>query len=210
MKIFLFILLLIPVLKIKGQVFDSLIIKTHPLRDAVAINPNIEIEKIFNKKFSLELDFTYKNRDTEFSGKDFDIWSYKKSNGFRILLGIKRYFVKSKQIPNAWYLLGQLGFRDVYLTNFNKLDRSGEYYRTVNINKKRIETNILFGREFHIYKNLMTEINLGVGIFWEKYQSQLISGSNNDNRYENGFYKTDYFNPNLFINWTIGYLITKK
>jgi hypothetical protein len=192
---------------INGQSLDNLIIKSHPLRDFVALNPNIGLEKILNDRYSIELLFTYRNRDTEFSGKDFDIWSYKKSSGYRIQTSLKRYFVKSKKIPYAWYIAGQIGFSDVNLSNFNELERSGEYLRTVDINKKRIELNALFGKEFHIYKNFLTEINFGIGIIYEKYWIKLISGNNNDNRFQNGQYETDYFSPILCGNWTIGYLI---
>jgi hypothetical protein len=211
MKKIIFVLMIIGhFTKINGQILDSLIVKTHPLRDAVALNPNIGIEKILNDKFSFELLFTYKNRDTEFSGKDFDIWSYKRSSGYRIQSSLKRYFVKSKKIPYSWYILGQLGFSVVNLSNFNEKYRSGEYFRTVNINKKRVEFNVLFGREIHIYKNFLTEFNFGVGIIYEKYWSKLISGNNNDNRFKNGQYESDYLSPILYGNWTIGYLIKRK
>ncbi|NMC99053.1 MAG: DUF3575 domain-containing protein [Bacteroidales bacterium] len=204
------ILIAASVTNLKGQIYDELVIKTNLLKDVVSYNPNIGLEKILTKKYSLEIEFTYKNRDNEYSGKDIDLWSYKKSNGYRIQSSLKRYFTKSKEIPNAWFLMGQLGFRNVHLPEFITYYKSGEYFRTADINKKRIEATLLFGREFHIYKNLLTEINLGVGINWEKYDSKLISGSNADEKYENGLYETEYISPNFFINWTIGYLLISK
>ena len=208
-KICLYILILISASKIRGQIFNSILIKTHPLRDVIALNPNIDIEKILNKKFSLELEATYKNRDNQDADAKNNpfIWNYNKCTGFRILTGIKNYIIQTKYIPYSWYLLGQIGYRDINLTDYTEIDKE-PWGSLVNINKQIFEINVLFGKQFHIYNNLSSEINFGSGIFWENYQSKLIGGFNTNDKWgKNGLYKENDFNPNFFINWTIGYLI---
>jgi len=199
-----------PLITVTGQFLDSLIIKTHPLRDLVAFNPNIGFEKIINKKYSFEIELTYKARDNESSGKGFDMWNYKKSSGGRVLIGMRRYFIKSKKVTNAWYLSGQIGYRDIYLTNFRKIDIAGSYLRTVNINKKDYEINLLIGREFPVFKNILTEINFGVGLCSEKYREKYLEGNMAGHDFNNGYFNTSGIGPIFYVNWAIGYVLIKS
>lgn len=205
-KISLIIPFLLTVLTVNGQFMDSLIIKTHPLRDIVAQNPNIGFEKIINSKYSAEFEITYKNRDTESSGKEFDVWSYKSSTGGRVLFGLKRYLVNNKTIPNAWYFCSQLGYRYIYLSDFKKVELSGEYSRTVDITKQDFEFNILFGREFTLFKHFVSEFNIGIGLMDEIREEVFIEGTP-DYKFGNGVYRKNYYGAIPYFNWSIGYLL---
>jgi len=186
----------------KSQIWDSLIIKTHPLRDIVTFNPNIAFEKMLGKKISVEIEFTYKNKDDEWGGKGI-MDGYKKCFGYRTSVGLKKYFTKFKTIPTSWYVLGQIEYRNIYLPNFI-FDKNGQQ-TFENINKYIFNVNVLFGKGFLISEHIFSEINFGVGIYSENWQAKYLSGSSID--FVNGDRNIKEFNPDFFINWDIGYLI---
>ncbi len=190
----------------KSQIWDSLIIKTHPLRDIVAQNPNIGFEKILSKKMSIELEFTYKNREVEYGSSPVKTNpSTVKSNGYRVIIGVKEYFTEHKQIPKAWYSSFQIGYRNINVPNFNEYPN-----KIINIYKHDYDINALLGKGFLIFKHFFSEINFGVGLSYKDGHAKYLNGSNADEFYHNFLDGRGELLPSLYINWTIGYLISKK
>jgi hypothetical protein len=203
-KYILLLIMLYPIFA-KSQFWDSLIIKTHPMRDFFALNPNIGFEKILSKKISVEFEFTYKNRDVEYVDEYVKTrGTSEKSNGYRIIIGVKEYFTEHKQIPKAWYSSFQIGYRNICAPNINAY--GGE---SINILKKTYDINLLLGKGFVIFKHIFLEINLGPGISYKYWNVKNINGSNvNGDAYNP--YNIKGWEPTFYINWTIGYLISKK
>jgi hypothetical protein len=188
-----------------SQIWDSLIIKTHPLRDGIAQNPNICFEKILNKKMSIEMEFTYKTQQAlALSGEGYLYVSpqqYYSCNGYKILISTKRYFIKSKKIPKAWYLSGQFGYSSIDLPNLTYW-HSGYTYKE-HRKMELFDFNFLCGKGFIIFRHISSEINFGPGLSYEIDNIQSF-----DNMGRNGsFYG---WGANFYFNWTIGYMITKK
>lgn len=203
-KIICFLIILFCPFIANCQIWDSLIIKTHPLRDGIALNPNICFEKILNKKMSIEIEFTYKTRQAlALSGEGYLYVSpqqYYSCNGYKILISTKRYFIKSKKIPKAWYLSGQFGNSSIDLPNLAYW-HSGYSYKE-HWKMELFDFNLLYGKGF-IFSHFSSEINFGPGLSYEKDNIHSF-----DNTGRNGnFYE---WKANFYINWTIGYIITKK
>jgi hypothetical protein len=187
-----------------SQIWDSLILKTHPLRDFVAQNPNICFEKILNKKMSVELEFTYKTQQSlALSGEGFIVspQTYYNCNGYKILISTKGYFTKSKKIPKAWYLSGQFGYSNIdmpHLTYWH-LGFTCKEHRKMEL----FDFNFLCGKGLLIFRHISSEINFGPGLY---YETDNIKSFDNTER-NRSFYG---WGMNFYLNWTIGYLISKK
>ena len=182
-----------------------MIIKTHPLRDFVAQNPNICFEKILNKKMSVELEFTYKTQQAlALSGEGYLYVSpqqYYSCNGYKFLISTKGYFIKSKKIPKAWYLSGQFGYSNIDMPHLTYGHQG--FTRKEHRRMELFDFNLLCGKEFLIGRHISTEINFGPGLSYEIDNIQSF-----DNTGSSGsFYG---WSMNFYLNWTIGYLISRK
>ena len=192
-----------------SQIWDSLIIKTHPLRDFVALNPNIGFEKFLSKKMSVEFEFTYKNKDYNNYAKDM-FGHYLNCSGYRMILGIKEYFGKNKQKPKAWYILAQFGYRNFIIPDYMKYEFPISFTQTFNIYKQNVDFDFLVGKGFLIYKHIFSEFNFGPGISYSYWYGKYTGAINTNNtNYLNKYYNNGW-SPYFYFNWTIGYLISKK
>ena len=175
------------------------------MRDIFAVNPNLGVEKIISDKFSLEVEFTYKNKDHNFISCNPDFYKFYNSTGYRGIIGIKYYFLfgEKRTIPNSFYFLGQAGYNDVKFNNINYCE--GDLTQSVFLDDvfKAIEFNLVIGREFKVYKKLYTEINVGITYTIEDYKRYYAGTSNLYEAY-------NYPDINFYMNWTIGYLISKN
>jgi len=203
-KIFLIILSIFFTVNVNAQLWNNLMIKTHPLRDIFAVNPNLGIEKILFDKLSFEVEFTYKNNDFNYKSCEFHGFGPVNSTGYRGIAGIKYYFLfgKKRIIPNSFYFLAQAGYADVKFKNINYCNGSVTNSVFLDDIFKAIEFNLVIGREFKIYKKIYTEINAGVTYTLEDYKRYYAGTSNLYEAY-------NYPDINFYMNWTVGYLISK-
>lgn len=168
-----------------GQFFSNTIIKTRPLKDLIALNPNIGFEKPFHKIFSAEFEFTYRNRSWESAGGEYNFGRYYDSDGLKILVGSRVYVGKTNKHLNAitqkapfgWFASLQLGFNNFKIHNIEKVSFHGIYMNNVSLIKRWPELNILLGRQFYLSKHLSFESYLGPSIYLHYYEKSTIINS---------------------------------
>ena len=154
----LFLILLINTAK--GQFFENSIIKTRPFQDFVGFNPNLGIEKPISKKFTVEIEYMYRNRTWYSSGGEWNFGKFHQSNGFRLLGGVRKYMGKNKTSPFAWFFGLQFAYSQVNFNNLEQSDFHNEYDKTVDLIIKYPEIIINIGRQFQLFKSLTIEFYL--------------------------------------------------
>jgi len=203
LKAFFRILLILVAFNANAQLWNNIVIKTHPLRDIIVRNYNLGLEKIISKHLSVELEYTYKNTDNNFSSCNPNGFRPSKSEGYRILTGTKYFlFLSKREIPNSWYIYGQIGYKHVEFNNYNYCANTPNSVFVDDVYHE-IEYNLLIGREFRIYKKLFMEINIGFGVFSQTYTRYFVDSGKTD-------YGDTYNSFRPYTNWTIGYLISKS
>lgn len=212
------IILLIAIFQftVNAQFLKGIIIKTRPIQDFIALNPNIGIEKPFKRIFSLELEFMYRNRNWESSGGEWDFGRYYDGDGFKILIGSRVYFGKtnrhldktSQKSPFGWFGIIQIGYSQSNTYDINKKHAiSGGYKNTVNIEKNWSELNLGLGRQFYIFKTISLDLYIGPSIYFAHSEYSTIMKS--DNLSEIGETETENYSfgriikPNIIL--TVGY-----
>lgn len=168
-----------------GQFFSNTIIKTRPLKDLIALNPNIGFEKPIHKLISTEFEFTYRNRSWENSGGEWNFGKFYDSDGYKVLVGSRVYFGKTNKHLNAetqkapfgWFASLQLGFSNLKIHNIEKVSFHGIYINNVSLIKRWPELNILLGRQFYLSKHLSLESYLGPSIYLHYYEKSTIISS---------------------------------
>lgn len=192
--------------KQKSLLFDDIVIKTQILQNAIGLNPNIIIEKYLTNRFSIGTEFIWRRRTWASSGEEYDFGKYYRSQGFTIGLQSKFYFSSKEAAPNAWYVAGLYRYNSALIKNFEKRTFGNEYSRTVDISKYGNEFGFLIGRQFFICKNITSEINIGLGNYWQNYEEHFISGNEDDllpnQKFNNGV--------RFYFGFTVGYFITNK
>lgn len=196
-----------------GQEKGRWIIKTHPMRDFLARNPNLGFEKELGRNFSFEFEATYKFYDWERRGS-YGLFAYTTTpcRGFRLITAGKKYFPATRNFPNAWFIAAQLGIRYIHIPDFKHTIRDEDPpadHEIMDINKMIFDFNFLFGRQFRIYRNLLSEFNVGWGIYWihrTRFNIRDYTGTitGEPKRQEK------YFQYLPYLNWTVGYMIPCK
>lgn len=191
--------------KQKTLLFDDIIIKTQILQDAIGLNPNIIIEKYLTNRFSIGTEFIWRRRTWASSGEEWNFGNYYRSQGFTIGLQTKFYFSSKETAPNAWYIAGLYRYNSALIKNFEMRTFKNEYSRTVDISKYGNEFGFLIGRQFFIYNNITSEINIGIGNYWQNYEEHFVSGNEED------LLSYQRYNDRLrvYFGFTLGYFITK-
>ncbi|HQP04972.1 MAG: DUF3575 domain-containing protein [Bacteroidales bacterium] len=165
-----------------GQFFNNTVIKTRPLKDLIALNPNIGFEKPIHKLISTEFEFTYKHRSWASTGREWDFGKFYNSDGFKIMLGSRVYFGKTNKHLNAetpkapfgWFASLQFGFTSFKIHNIEMYTFQGDYLNNISVIKRWPELNILFGRQFYLTQHLALEFYLGTSIYLQYYEKSTI------------------------------------
>ncbi len=165
-----------------GQFFSNTIIKTRPLKDLIALNPNIGFEKPIHKLISTEFEFTYKHRSWESSGREWDFGKFYNSDGFKLLVGSRVYFGKTnkhldaetQKAPLGWFASLQFGFTSFKIHNIEMFTFRGEYINNISVMKRWPELNILFGRQFYLAQHLTLEFYIGTSFYPQYYEKSTI------------------------------------
>jgi hypothetical protein len=168
-----------------GQFFSNTLIKTRPLKDLVALNPNLGFEKPVHKLFSTEIEFTYRNRSWEGSGGEGDFGGFYDSDGYKVMVGSRVYFGKTNKHLNAetqkapfgWFAALQLGYSDFKIHNIRKVSFHGIYENNISLVKRWPELNILAGRQFCLSRHLSLECYAGPSINLHYYEKSTIISS---------------------------------
>ncbi|HUS01808.1 MAG TPA: DUF3575 domain-containing protein [Chitinophagaceae bacterium] len=189
-----------------AQHSNRVIIKTQLLTNAIAHNPTLGIEKILNDKFSLELEGIWMRRDKTSNSGEGVHQSFYNSNGLALTFSTKYYFDKKNTIPNGKYLSGFIRYNSTTIKNVDKAQSiNGSYLRTIDLHMQGPELGFLLGRQF-LFKNFTSDINFGLGYYWQSYQETLKSGQTS-NDFVNGRYKTGYRIVRPYLHVTIGYML---
>lgn len=165
-----------------GQFFSNTIIKTRPLKDIIALNPNIGFEKPIHKLISTEFEFTYQNRSWESSVGESDFGRFYDSEGYKVLVGSKVYFGKTnkhfnagtQKAPFGWFTSVQLGFNNFKIHNIEIVTFHGSNLNKFDLIKRWPELNILMGRQFYLSRHLSLESYLGPSIYLHYYEKSTI------------------------------------
>lgn len=153
------ILLLISNL-VHAQLFQNSIIKTKPVRLAIALNPNLSIEtQVNDSRFTLSQEFTYMLRTKESIG--FEGSSYVLSNGFNTITECRFYFDKKLKYPKGHYLAGQIGFTYSLIKNQDYYNLQGYVY-TANTKIRYPEFNIVVGKQVLFFDRLSLDFLVGI------------------------------------------------
>jgi len=203
LKHILLFILVIP-LTTNGQSFSDIVIKTQIYQDGIAQNPNLRIEKVFTKRFSLEAQGLWQRRDWFNTGGEWNFGDYYNSLGYSFGLSPKYYFSSKNPPPNAWYLALQCRYNSTSIKNI-EMHGFHSIQRTVNLYRNGTELGLLIGRQFIISKNFSCELYLGVGNYIQVYKEQFISGNDStlipkENRY--------VFKP--YFGLSLGYYFAKR
>ncbi|MCK4638141.1 MAG: hypothetical protein KAT33_01850 [Bacteroidales bacterium] len=195
---------------IAAQFFNNSIIKTRPFQDFIAFNPNIGFEKPINNKFSIESEFLYRNRTWESTGSEGDFGRFYQSNGFRFLVGIRKYFGRTKTAPVGWFLSTQIAFSYSKIYDIEKhTSISGLYFNTVNIEKNWPEIIIGFGKQFILFKNISFEFYFAPSLYLTYFEKTEIIDSKEPS--EIGKIESEGYPfgeiGRFYFSWTIGYHI---
>jgi hypothetical protein len=81
-----------------------------------------------------------------------------------------------------------------------------QYQNTVNVSMKGPELGFLIGRQFFLFKNFTSGINIGLSNYWQSYKERLVSGQPSSD-FVNGEYNTKFMFVRPYANITLGYLI---
>lgn len=119
-----------------GQTSKGFLVKTLFYQDAFYHNPNLIVEKLLNKKFSVELLMALRNGDWYIpGGKGFGagLPHFSRCTGFTIGLSGRYYFTLHKDIPNSWFVSGIIRYNDTQINNVYIAARG--YSQKVNLNR---------------------------------------------------------------------------
>jgi len=163
-----------------GQELQDIIVKTQIFQNAIGHNPNLIFEMKLSNRFSIETEYIWRRRTWANSGGEWNFGRYYKSEGFTLGLQSKYYFSSRKPAPNAWYIAGLYRYNSTLIKNLEKKTFKNDYSRTVNLAKYGNEFGFLIGRQFFIYKNLTSEVNIGIGNYWQNYVEHFVSGNEYD------------------------------
>ncbi len=163
------IFIILNLLSAHAQFFSKTVIKTRPYQDIVALNPTLGIEKAINNKYSVEVELLYRNRNWNSSGGEGDFGRYYNGDGFRALLGSKKYFGKSnkrftntaQKAPLGWFINAQLTYSYAITYNIEKKSHLGIYQYTVDSKRDWFEINFGIGKQFFLVENLVFEFYAG-------------------------------------------------
>jgi hypothetical protein len=193
----------------QAQFFNNTLIKTRPLADFIAFNPNLVFEKPFNKHYSLEVDLMYRTRTWFSNGGEGNFGEFTPCQGFKLAGGFRVYAIKKKKAPFGFFLAAQLVVDYKSLKEIKMNDFHGEYKNTKDIQLLRYEIIPSLGFQFHITKRISSEFYLGPAIFLNSYRWYKIVNSLNPD--EIGKTEYDKYPPGRMIlpefSWSIGYLL---
>ncbi len=201
-----------------AQFFHNTIIKTNPYQDIVAFNPTLGFEKPVHNRFSVEAGFMFRNRNWNSSGGEGNFGHFYKGEGYRIMLGSKVYFGKSKKIlvnenqkaPFGWFANIQVAYSYAKTFHIEKVAAvSGSYQNTVDVEKQWPEINLGIGRQFLLFKMISLEFFVGPSIYLAHKEKSTIVDSENPaeigNSETENYPSGQIIKPNVVV--TIGYYI---
>jgi hypothetical protein len=163
------------------------------------------LRKLLTNRFSIGTEFIWRRRTWASSGEEWNFGKYYKSQGFTIGLQSKFYFSSKEIAPNAWYIAGIYRYNSAVLKNFEMRTFKNEYSRTVDVSKYGNEFGFLIGRQFFMGKNITSEINTGIGNYWQNYEERFVSGNEEDLLP----IQMNIKRVRVYFGFTIGYLFTK-
>ncbi len=172
MKRLLILFILFPFL-LHGQTSKGFLVKTLFYQDAFYHNPNLIVEKLLNKKFSVELLMALRNGDWYIpggKGLGADLPHFIRSTGFTIGLSGRYYFTIRNVIPNSWFVSGKIRYNDTQIKNAHL--QTGAYSRTVNLNRYGPEVGVSLGRHWILLKHFSAEIYFGGGTYYQFYKEE--------------------------------------
>jgi hypothetical protein len=205
MKRLLTIFILFPFL-LQGQTSKGFLVKTLFYQDAFYHNPNIIVEKLLNKNYSVELLLALRNGDWYIpggKGLGADLPHLMRSNGFTIGLSGRYYFTTQNVIPNSWFVSGIIRYNDTQIKNAHL--QTGAYSRTVNLNRNGPEVGVSLGRQWIFLKHFAAEIYFGGGTYFQFYQEVFNSDAQNKVLSEKAIF---IFRP--YLGMTLGYFFRKN
>ena len=151
------------------QFFNKTVIKTRLFQDIIAFNPNLGFEKTLNTKYSVEVEFLYRNRNWDSSNSEGDFGSFYNGDGYRALMGSKMYFGKSnkrfgdpsQKAPIGWFINAQIAYSFAITYNIEKESHLGTSQYKVDSRKNWMNLNFGIGRQFFLMENLVFEFYAG-------------------------------------------------
>lgn len=169
-------------LSANAQFFSNTVIKTRPLKDLIALNPNLSFEKPIHKIITAEFEFTYKHRSWESSGREWDFGKFYNSDGFKLLVGSRVYFgrtnkhlqAEKQKAPLGWFAALQLGYTNFKIHNVEIYSFHGDYMHNVSVTKRMTELNVLLGRQFYLSQHFTLELYLGISNYLDYYEKTRI------------------------------------
>jgi hypothetical protein len=205
MERLLILLILFPFL-LNGQTSKGFLVKTLVLQDAFYQNPNLILEKLINKNYSVELLLALRNGDWyNAGGEGLNTPQFSTSNGFTVGLSTRHYLTKQKIIPNSWFISGIFRYNNTKIKNAEIQTGIHSEPRTVNLFRKGPEIGITFGRQLIFLKHFTTELYVGGGTYLQFYEEEYISGPENEVIPEQTVFT---FRP--YLGLTLGYIFRKN
>jgi len=205
MKRLLVIFILFPFL-LNGQISKGFLIKSLVLQDVFYQNPNLIVEKLINKNYSVELLMALRNGDWYMPGGEGPPFPhFSTSTGFTVGLSTRYYLAKRKVIPNSWFVSGILRYNNTNIKNAEIQTGLHSEPRTVNLNRKGPEIGITFGRQLIFLKHFTTELYVGGGTYLQFRKEDYISGPELEVIPEQSVFT---FRP--YLGLTLGYILRKN
>jgi hypothetical protein len=193
-----------------AQAPPGVVIKTRLLTNVIARNPNIAVEKVLTNKYSLELEGIWVLHDRTTTGGERARSKYYDSKGFAASLSIRRYLEVKGAIPNGTYIAAFMRYNASTIEHVEKVyATTGFYKRTIDLYRSGPELGFLFGRQFFLFRKITSEINGGLGHYWNAEKQTLVAGTG-DPDFVNGVYRTNRREVRSYLRLSIGYLIGKR
>ncbi len=198
-------------INLSAQEKQQLILKTRPLRFAVAYNPNIAMEYQLWNRFTLEAEGLWKNRAWYSSGGEWNFGKYHHSNGYRALLGARYYLgsAKERKVPFAMYLGFQYAYSYTSMEAIAHQGFPGGYENTKDVEKMRSEMFFVFGRQIQMFgSDFLLDINIGLRYKLNWYDKFTIVESIDKAEIGETETRSGYYTDRLLpmVGFSVGYL----